>query len=447
MALGQLKRLPLGRRRGVRPLERLVQRVGVRGARGVVVHATAQARVVRLQPPARRLQRGRNAVAQRVELRDAAAEARDERALLGAHDQQRRERAGHAAPGHVPVERVRVRRARPLSRAAARLHAVGRRHRAVDAHQPAVHHAARVVHLPTQAARVQRVLPQPVAAARAPGQLLQLAPLLLHALAALAHEHAGRRLVPRLLLEEGRLGLAAPLARIAQRLGHRHEALPNVEVELVELGLQRLGVVPVRLGRVVQDGLAHALHLGQVARVVAHAAGRVGVQVGVDGVDAHLRGGVEVLHGARVLGLGHLARHVRRALGHGAPHVHQAVLGGALLRAVGLDGATNLVHVILHLFDHAPLLLGVGDRARLLRVEPQLGQRAAHVRHVLAARGGEVDELRTAKGVGEQTLRLVEKGYRARGSCLSNSKLMCCLPAPLRTAPVLLGRCQPKHQQ
>ena len=31
VALGQLQCLPLGRRRGVRPLERLVQRVGVRG--------------------------------------------------------------------------------------------------------------------------------------------------------------------------------------------------------------------------------------------------------------------------------------------------------------------------------------------------------------------------------------------------------------------------------
>ena len=43
-----------------------------------------------------------------------------------------------------------------------------------------------------------------------------------------------------------------------------------------------------------------------------------------------------------------------------------------------------------NLLNHAPLLLGVGHLARLLRVEAQLCERAAHVRHVLPARCGEV---------------------------------------------------------
>ena len=114
---------------------------------------------------------------------------------------------------------------------------------------------------------------------------------------------------------------------------------------------------------------------------------------------SRLRRHVEVLDGLRVLGLGHLARHVRRALGHGPPHVHDAILGGTLLRAVGLLGTAHGIHMRPHLFDHAPLLLGVGHLARLLGVDSQLGQRAAHVRHVLAARGGVVGELRTAREV------------------------------------------------
>jgi len=66
VALGQLKRLPsIGRGRcgGMRPFERLVQRVGVRS---VGVEPAAHPGVVRLEAPARRAQRARHAVAQRV---------------------------------------------------------------------------------------------------------------------------------------------------------------------------------------------------------------------------------------------------------------------------------------------------------------------------------------------------------------------------------------------
>ena len=114
---------------------------------------------------------------------------------------------------------------------------------------------------------------------------------------------------------------------------------------------------------------------------------------------SRLRGDVKVLHGLRVLGLGHLARYVRRALHNRALDVHEAVLGGALLRAVGLDRAANRVHMLPHLLDHAPLLLGVRHLARLLRVKAHLQKRATYVRHVLAARGGVVGELRTAREV------------------------------------------------
>jgi len=227
-------------------------------------------------------------------MHNAVGKARGERAFLSTHGQNGRERAGHAALSHVPIELVRVGRPRALPRGAvARLHVVDVRCRTVDRHHPAVHHAARVVQLPAQAACVQRVLPQPVpAVAKVLGaRLRELAALGLvgfHALAALAHQRARSGLVLGLLLKEGRLDRPAPFAHVPQRLGHAHESLAHVDAKLVKLGLHRLGVVPVRLGRVVQDRLAHALHLGHVGRVVVDAALRVGVQVRVDRVDAHL---------------------------------------------------------------------------------------------------------------------------------------------------------------
>ena len=143
--------------------------------------------------------------------------------------------------------------------------------------------------------------------------------------------------------------------------------------------------------------------------MVAHVGWRACARARVCVWASRLRCHAEVLRGLRVVRFGHLARHVRRALGHRALHVDDAVARRALLGAVGQLGAAHLVHSVLDVLGHAPLLLGVGHLARLLRVEAQLDQRAAHVRHVLAAAGGELGKLRKAKEVvGEQTLRLVE---------------------------------------
>jgi hypothetical protein len=75
VAFGQLQRLPLGRSGGVRPLERLVQRVGMPG---VGVEPAAQACVVLFESPTRGAQRARHAVSQRVEVHDPIGKARDE---------------------------------------------------------------------------------------------------------------------------------------------------------------------------------------------------------------------------------------------------------------------------------------------------------------------------------------------------------------------------------
>ena len=74
VAFRQFQRLPLGRSGGVRPLERLVQRVGMRG---VGVEPAAQACVVLFKPPTRGAQRTRHAVSQRVEVHDPIGKARD----------------------------------------------------------------------------------------------------------------------------------------------------------------------------------------------------------------------------------------------------------------------------------------------------------------------------------------------------------------------------------
>jgi hypothetical protein len=394
------------------PLERLEERVGVRS---VGREPTAHAVVVRLQAPARLVERAPHAIAQRVELDDGAAKARGVRPLLGAHGQHRRERAGEAALHRLPLELVRARRARVRAVARprlARLHVVGLRRRAVDAHHRAVHHAARIVQVPLQHARVQRVLPQPMPTAEglvlalvlvlAPVPTLarvlrQLPPVRLlgrgGALAALAQEHAGRCLLARLLLEEGRLDRPVALTHHAHRLGHRGEGLAHVEAHVVHLGLGALVVEPVPLAGVVQDRAAHALELGRVGRVVVDAALRIRVQLGVQEVDAQLRRDAKVLDGARVLLLGHLARHVRDPLLERVPRVDLAVLGRAHLRAVRLDGAARLVEVPARVLVHAPLARGVVNLGRAHGVQAQLGQRAAHVRHVLPARGGVIAEV------------------------------------------------------
>ena len=209
-----------------------------------------------------------------------------------------------------------------------------------------------------------------------------------------------------------RAARAPTLAEHAQCTRHARERRAHLEAHALDLAPQRVGREPVRLREVVQRRPTEALgrrRARQVARVPQRrvAARRVGVQLGRDGVDAHLQSDAAHLVDNGVLGLVQSPDGRGRTLACDVARVHLAKARPALLVAVGRHAraaalAHALPHVLLELATPSRAALGVRAGRRLL-LGGALGrqfllgaharEQPAHQRKVRAARVRRVGEL------------------------------------------------------
>ena len=333
------------------PLELVVEQARVDG----VVAADAQAPALALplllpRALARGLKGGDGARAQRIEARDGAAKARRHGAVLRLHGERRRQRRHCRLAELVKrAEVVGVRRPRVHAGALglAQVTVVGARRLQVEALEPGVQDAAGPVHVAVRRAGLRRVRAEVAALVVARRRLrLRQPPAAavgaLPALLALAQEPARVHLVLRAPpgIVAARRGAALTPALLEHARGARNarERLAQLGAHALHVRADAVGGEAVLLGDVVQRAAAEALGVrrpGEVARMALRrvAAGVVGVQLGVDDVDAHLQPHAAHALGLRVAGLKEPARGEGGALARDAARVRdaEALLAAALL--------------------------------------------------------------------------------------------------------------------